>query len=174
MLWFSHGKQNPLIASEVCVLPICLYGCEYWLLTNPLLALLKNFQAEMGRKLLNLPNHCAYLCPLVAFRWPSMRLRIFRRKLGFLRRLMYPQNLSIGAKDFLSLKEQGLDPLIVQLCILEQAYNNAHLSKYSFAHQGYCYKYTLYGKRKQWWKIKWEYRRTQGRRKWLLALRIFN
>ena len=49
-LGISHGKQNPLTASEifeVCVLPVCLYGCENWLLTDPLLQLL---EAEMGKK----------------------------------------------------------------------------------------------------------------------------
>ena len=59
LLGISHGKQNPLTASEifeVCVLPVCLYGCENWLLTNSLLQLLENFQAEMGKKVLDLPK----------------------------------------------------------------------------------------------------------------------
>ena len=51
-LGISRGKQNPLTASELfemCVLPICLYGCENWLLTDSLLQLLENFQAEMEK-----------------------------------------------------------------------------------------------------------------------------
>ena len=86
---------------------------------------------------------------------------------------MYPQNLSIGAKDFLSLKEQGLDPLIVQLCILEQAYNNAHLSKYSFAHQGYCYKYTLYGKKKTMVKNQMRIQEDTGAEKMIVSIEDF-
>ena len=34
-----QGKQNPLTSSEVykvCIVPICLYGSENWLLTNQL------------------------------------------------------------------------------------------------------------------------------------------
>lgn len=45
-LGISRGKQNSLTASEafeVCVLPICLYGAENRLLTDPLVDLLEKF-----------------------------------------------------------------------------------------------------------------------------------
>ena len=59
-LGIFHGKQNPLTSSEVfevCVLSVCLYGCENWLLTEPLLLTLEAFQAEIGKRILNLPKH---------------------------------------------------------------------------------------------------------------------
>ena len=77
LLGISRGKQNPLTVSEmfeVCVLPICLYGCENRLLTDSLLQLLENVQAKMGKRLLDLPKHHANLCPLVALGWPSIAL----------------------------------------------------------------------------------------------------
>ena len=40
---------------------------------------------------------------------------------------MYTQSLSVSAKVFLSLKKQGLDPLVVQQCrFLEQAFNTIY------------------------------------------------
>ena len=47
-LGIYHGKQNPLTSSEVvqvCVMPVCLYSSENWLLTSPLLQTLEAFQA---------------------------------------------------------------------------------------------------------------------------------
>ena len=125
-LGIYQGKQNPLTASEVfetCVLPVCLYGCENWLLTDPLLALLEDFQSEIGKRILNLPRHHANLCPLIGLQWPSMRLRVLHRKLGFLWRLMFPHHSSISVEVFNSMKDQLPGPLIVQQCkFLEQAY----------------------------------------------------
>ena len=61
-----HNKQNPLTASEavqVCVMPVCLYGSEIWLLTAPLLLTLEAFQAEIGKRILKLPKHFYQLMP---------------------------------------------------------------------------------------------------------------
>ena len=92
-LGIFHGKQNPLTSSEVfevCVLSVCLYGCENWLLTEPLLLTL---EAEIGKRILNLPKHHSNLIPLIALRWPTMRYRILTRKLSFLHRLMNLQSV---------------------------------------------------------------------------------
>ena len=102
---------------------MCLYGCENWLLTDPLLALLEDFQSEIGKRILNLPRHHVNLCPLIGLQWPSMRLRVLHRKLGFLWRLMFPHHSSISVEVFNSMKDQLPGPLIVQQCkFLEQAY----------------------------------------------------
>ena len=39
----------------MCVLPVCRYGSENWILTEPMVTLLENFQAELG-KILIFPN----------------------------------------------------------------------------------------------------------------------
>lgn len=79
-----------------------------------------------------------------SIRWPSMHLCILQRKLGFLRRLMYTQSLSVSAKVFLSLKKQGLDPLVVQQCrFLEQAFNTIPFSS-NIILQYICYHYYIY------------------------------
>ena len=126
-LGIYHGKQNPLTSSEVvqvCVMPVCLYGSENWLLTGPLLHMLEAFQAEIGKRILNLPKHFANLCPLIFLQWPTMRYRILIRKLGFLHRLLNSPQSSIGAKVFHSIKDHDPGPLIVQQCkFLEEVYH---------------------------------------------------
>ena len=123
-LGIFHGKQNPLTSSEVfevCVLSVCLYGCENWLLTEPLLLTLEAFQAEIGKRILNLPKHHSNLIPLIALRWPTMRFRILTRKLSFLHRLMKSQQSTISAKVFK--KHQIPGPLIIDQCkFLEEVY----------------------------------------------------
>ena len=123
-----HGKQNPLTSSEVfevCVLSVCLYGCENWLLTEPLLLTLEAFQAEIGKRILNLPKHHSNL---IALRWPTMRYHIFTRKLSLLHRLMKSQQSTISAKVFESMKHQIPGPLIIDQCkFLEEVYKtNIH------------------------------------------------
>ena len=122
-----HGKQNPLTSSEifnVCILPVCLYGYENWLLTDSLLSLLEDFQTEIGKKILHLPKYHANLCPLIALQWPSMRYRVLIRKLCFLGRLLNPHRNTISVKVFNALREQEQGPLIIEQCrILEQAYH---------------------------------------------------
>ena len=124
---FITGNKNPLTSSEifnVCILPVCLYGCENWLLTDSLLSLLEDFQAEIGKKILHLPKYHANLCPLIALQWPSMRYRVLIRKLRFLGRLLNPHRNTICVKVFNALREQEQGPLIIEQCrILEQAYH---------------------------------------------------
>lgn len=122
-----HGKVNPLTASEAvqaCVMPVCLYGSENWLLTGPMLLTLEAFQAELGKRILKLPKHFANLCPLVFLDWPTMRYRILIQKLSFLYRLIHSCKSTISVKVFNSLKDQAPGPLIVQQCkLLEEVYD---------------------------------------------------
>ena len=57
-------------------------------------------------------------------------IRILKRKLNFLVRLMmHPDNSFISGKVFLSLREHGTEPLVVQQCrLLEQGYDTNHTS----------------------------------------------
>ena len=105
----AYGKQNPLTSRElysVCVLPVCLYGSESWLLTEPMLGKLEYFQGDLGKKILNIPKHPSNLIPLVALRWPTMRLQILHRKLAFLWRTLYLK-ITIYVTVFESLRGKG-------------------------------------------------------------------
>ena len=122
----AYGEQNPLSSSElfeVCVLPVCLYGSENWILTEPMISSLDQFQGELGKKILNLPKHHSNLIPLVALQWPTMRLRILHRKISFLWRLLHPKKVSISVEVFNCLREKDSEPLVIQQCkFLEQVY----------------------------------------------------
>ena len=63
------------------VIPILLYGCENWILTDPLLDHLEAFQAEMGRRTLKLSKFHSALSTRLALRWPSLAARILVLKL---------------------------------------------------------------------------------------------
>ena len=120
---------SPLIVSEMfeaCVLPARLYGCENWILTAPLLEPLKRFQAEIAKRILMLPPYHSNLGARAVISWPSMTLRILLRKLRFLTRLLSPDNSSISATIFRSLRNQNPGPLIVQQHLfLEQKFGTS-------------------------------------------------
>ena len=46
-----HGRLNPLSGRsiyEACVVPVLLFGCENWVLTDSMLHELESFQGEIG------------------------------------------------------------------------------------------------------------------------------
>ena len=115
----AYGKQNPLTSSElytVCILPVCLYGFESWVLTETMIDTIENFQGDLGKKILNIPKHHSNLIPLVALRSPTMRIQILYRKLGFLWRILHPKKKSIYVEVFESLQQKDIEPLIIQQC----------------------------------------------------------
>ena len=92
--------------SEVCVVPILLYGCENWQLTSTLVC--QSFQGEIGSKLT--PYHSTY-SSRVALRWPSVAARILSRKLNYILRLkLMDSTESIASKLY-----NSFDPLHLSL-----------------------------------------------------------
>ena len=84
----------------------------------PLLKPLEHFQAEIAKRILMLPPYHSNLgARAVVISWHSMKLRILLRKLRFLTRLSTPDNSSISATIFRSLRNQNAGPLIVQQCL---------------------------------------------------------
>ena len=58
-----QGQLNPLSGRSIfesCVVPVLLYGCEYWFVTEALPEKLEAFKAEVGRRILKLSR---YHCP---------------------------------------------------------------------------------------------------------------
>ena len=50
-----HGQLNPISGRsiyEACVVPVLLFGCENWVLTDSMLHQLESFQGEIGRRIL--------------------------------------------------------------------------------------------------------------------------
>ena len=85
-----QGNLNPIASREifeVCVVPILLYGCENWALTDSLLHQLENFQGEIGRRILKLSRFHSTLASRIALKWSSMAARILLSKLSLLHKL---------------------------------------------------------------------------------------
>uniref|UniRef100_A0A1X7TBW4 Reverse transcriptase domain-containing protein n=1 Tax=Amphimedon queenslandica TaxID=400682 RepID=A0A1X7TBW4_AMPQE len=104
------GKCIPLTSLSVFnafVLPILLYGCETWFLTDPLLNLLDKFQAEVGIRILKLPvTH--NLSPLIGLHWPSFRVVILNCKLRLLSKLLSNNTNDSSGRVFRTLAAHDL------------------------------------------------------------------
>ena len=110
-----HGLLNPLSSRsliECCIIPVLMYGSESWVLNSTLLSKLESFQAELGKRILKLPNYTSNTIPLLALDWPSMCSRILCSKLAFLNSVLTDnptQSLrsrvfnSIAASDVMSM-----------------------------------------------------------------------
>ena len=89
--------MNPLSCKaivEACVLPVCLSGCTNWILTETLASWIRSlecFQAQLGKRALNLSHSHNRLSPLMGLKWPTMRVRILSQKLS---RLLDPTSSS--------------------------------------------------------------------------------
>ena len=79
-----HGQLNPISGRSIyesCVVPVLLFGCENWVLTD---SMLHQLEGDFGRRILKLKTSLHTLYILV---WPSdasLPARIFVRKLSFL------------------------------------------------------------------------------------------
>lgn len=103
------GKLNPLSGKaiyETCVVPILLYGCENWVLTNANIITLESFQSEIGRRILQLSKFHSLLSTRVGLQLQSITSRIFHRKLSLLHRVI-TNSESIGHKIYSSLAKDS-------------------------------------------------------------------
>ena len=74
-----QGQLNPISGRsiyETCVIPVLLFGCENWVLTDSMLHQLESFQGEIGRRILKLTRHHSTLSTRLALRWPSVTVRV--------------------------------------------------------------------------------------------------
>ena len=81
-----QGKLNPISSKtiyETCAVPILLYGCENWILTNSQLDFLVAFQGEIQR-ILKLSRFHSILSARIALKWPSISTRTLIRKFSLL------------------------------------------------------------------------------------------
>ena len=112
-----HGQLNPISARsiyEVCVLPVLLFGCENWILSDSTLHLLESFQGEIGRRILRLSKHHSTLSTRLALKLPSVTVRVFIRKLSLLSKVSKKEGETIGCHIF---SESNQDSLrLVQEC----------------------------------------------------------
>ena len=121
-----QGDLSPLSSRsvvEVCVMPIVLYGCESWILSEEILRRLESFQGEMGKTILEVAKCTSNTAVGVVMGWPSMRARVLVRKLSFLRRLVLGDGSKLGSRMLRSLVDDEDSVTLVRECReLEEAY----------------------------------------------------
>ena len=84
------------------MIPVLLYGCENWVLTDANITTLESFQCEIGRRILRLSKSHSLLSTQVALQLQSIASRIFSRKLSLLHRVS-TESVSLGYKIFSTL-----------------------------------------------------------------------
>ena len=96
-----QGKLNPLTGRslyETFVVPILLYGCETWILSESYLAALESCKAEIGKRIFGLYKFHSNLSTLIGLHWPSVRSRVLAHKLVFLAKLLCNEEEKLSAQ----------------------------------------------------------------------------
>ena len=112
------GKLNPLTGRaiyETCVIPVLLYDCEDWVLSDANIIILEAFQGEIGRRILRLSKSHSLLSTRIALQLQSIASRILSRKLSLLHRVRIGGE-SIGQKVYSELTINGPQ----RLCLVEE------------------------------------------------------
>ena len=71
-----QGDICPLSSKSVlecCVIPVLLYGCENWILTEPLCQKLESLQSELVNRMLKWPKHLSNTAALTTLEVPTVR-----------------------------------------------------------------------------------------------------
>ena len=106
-------------------MPVLLFGCESWYLTDTVLDYLERFQCEIGRKILHLSHFHSNVSVRIGLDWPSVRTRILIRKLSYLRKLVKNDDEKLSTQIFRAFAVFDISQLtLVQQCrYLEESYN---------------------------------------------------
>ena len=84
-----QGDLNPLSTGSIiqtCVMPVLLYGCENWVLSDKSITQLQSFLGEMAKRALKWPRHFSNTAALMVMGMESIQCSLLIRKLCFLKR----------------------------------------------------------------------------------------
>ena len=93
-----QSDVSPLSSRAVlqsCIMPVLLFGCENWILTETLWQKLEAFQGEL---VLKWPRHHSNTTAATVLEVPKMTYRILVRKLGFLHHLVVSNPASLTGR----------------------------------------------------------------------------
>ena len=109
---------------NTCVMPILLYGCENWILTEMSVQKLESFLGWMAKKALKWPLHFSNTAALVVLGLETMKSRILIRKLCFLLHLLSGEENGVAVSTMRALLDDPDEVCIVKECRdLEVVYN---------------------------------------------------
>ena len=114
-----QGDINPLSTKSIidtCVMPVLLYGCENWVLTNTLLQKLGCFLGWAAKRALKWPAHFSNTAALICLGMESIKARILTRKLAFLKHLLSDESVGVGSATMHSLLDDPDSICIVREC----------------------------------------------------------
>ena len=114
-----QGDLNPLLSksiSESCVIPILLFGCENWILSETCLHTLEAFLGELAKRALKWPQHFSNTSAILALEMETIRSRLICRKLSFFKRLLGVDAKSVGAVAMSSLVDDIDSVCLVKEC----------------------------------------------------------
>ena len=77
-------------------MPLLLYGCENWVLTEQLISRLETFQGELAKRILKLPRWASNTAANVAMGWTTVKARVVVQKLSFLHRLVSAERVWVA------------------------------------------------------------------------------
>ena len=95
-----QGVPNPLSTGSIiqtCVMPVLLYGCEKWILSDKSITQLQSFLGEMAKRALKWPRHFLNTAALVVMGMESIQCSLLIRKLCFLKCHLCPDADGIGS-----------------------------------------------------------------------------
>ena len=114
-----QGDINPLSTKSVidtCVMPVLLYGCENWVLTDALLRKLACFLGWATKRALKWPVQYSNTAALVCLGIESIKARILTKKLAFLKHLLSEESVGVGSTTMHSLLDDPDSICIVKEC----------------------------------------------------------
>lgn len=123
-----QGDLSPLSTKSVittCVLPVLLYGCENWILSERNMVKLNSAVGELCKRALRWPRHFSNTAAMVVLGLDSARVSVLMRKLFFLYRLLDGRE-NVGSVVMSTLIDDVESVVLVQECRdLEEKFGTA-------------------------------------------------
>ena len=114
-----QGDLSPLSTKsiiETCVLPILLFGCENWIVSETNLDRLESFLGEQAKRALRWPRNFSNTAAVMAMDMNSVTSEVAVRKLGVLRRQLAEDAVGVGAVAMRSLVDHPNSLCLVREC----------------------------------------------------------
>ena len=98
-------------------MPVLLFGCENWILSETCLHILEAFLGELAKRALKWPMNFSNTSAILALEMETMRSRLVCRKLSFLKRLLGDSATGVGAVAMRSLVDN-----VESLCLVKECH----------------------------------------------------